>query len=57
MDVISEDPISDPSASTLLDHTWMTTDQWYKSVKMTKSYANYVKSGMEWLEKWMKEGR
>jgi len=35
----------------------MTTDQWYKSAKTTKSYANYVKSGKEWLENWTKESR
>ena len=53
----SDDLVADPSASELLDRTRMTTDQWYKSVKTTKSYANYVKSGKEWLEKWTKEGR
>ena len=32
--------VADPSASELLDHTRMTTDQWYKSAKTTKLYAN-----------------
>ena len=53
----TDETVAEPSASALLDHTRMTTDQWYKSTKTTKSYVNYVKGGKEWLESWIKESR
>ncbi|KAJ6486281.1 hypothetical protein DFH09DRAFT_1291609 [Mycena vulgaris] len=37
-------PISDlPSASSLLQHSQQTTEEWYKSQSTKKGYANYVK--------------
>jgi hypothetical protein len=48
---------AEPSASILLDHTRLTTDEWYKSPRTTKAYANYVKSGKAWLEEWTQEDR
>jgi hypothetical protein len=30
-------------------------DEWYKSVRTKKGYANYVKSGKEWLVEWAKK--
>ncbi|KAJ6532615.1 hypothetical protein B0H19DRAFT_1383964 [Mycena capillaripes] len=34
-----------------------TTDEWYKSSRTKKGYANYVKSGKKWLVDWTAEGR
>lgn len=47
----------EPSASELLNHSQQTTDEWYKSVRTKKGYANYVKSGKKWLEDWIADGR
>ncbi|KII85744.1 hypothetical protein PLICRDRAFT_178074 [Plicaturopsis crispa FD-325 SS-3] len=47
----------DPSASSLLDHSRVTTDQWYKASSTTQAYANYVKAGKKWLKGWVEEGR
>ncbi|KAJ7727072.1 hypothetical protein B0H16DRAFT_1735336 [Mycena metata] len=38
-----------PSASSLLSNSQQTTDDWYKSPRTKKGYANYVKSGKSWL--------
>ncbi|KAJ7456105.1 hypothetical protein FB451DRAFT_1564714 [Mycena latifolia] len=46
-----------PSASSLLDNSQQTTDEWYKSSRTKKGYANYVKSGKKWLKDWTAEGR
>jgi hypothetical protein len=43
----------EPSALTLLNHSQQTTDEWYKSARTKAGYANYVKSGKKWLEKWV----
>ncbi|KAJ7143011.1 hypothetical protein C8R44DRAFT_726298 [Mycena epipterygia] len=51
-------PISDlPSASSLLNNSQQTTDEWYKSPRTKKGYGNYVKGGKTWLEEWTSEGR
>jgi len=47
----------EPSASTLLNHSQQTTDEWYKSVRTKKGYASYVKSGKKWLAEWVAEDR
>jgi hypothetical protein len=36
----------------LLNHTRLTTDEWYKAAKTTKAYANYVKNGKAFLQSW-----
>jgi hypothetical protein len=46
-----------PTASTLLNHTQITTDEWFKSKKTMKSYASYVQSGKEWLKGFVEEVR
>ncbi|KAJ7642560.1 hypothetical protein B0H17DRAFT_1216382 [Mycena rosella] len=51
-------PASDlPSASSLLNDSQQTTDEWYKSSRTKKGYANYVRSGKKWLVDWTAEGR
>jgi hypothetical protein len=49
--------VPEPSASTLLNHSQQTTDEWYKSTRTKAGYANYVKSGKKWLEEWVAGGR
>ena len=44
-----------PTAAELLSQSQQTTDEWYKSVRTKKGYANYVKSGKEWLVEWAKK--
>ncbi|KAJ7748139.1 hypothetical protein B0H16DRAFT_1725751 [Mycena metata] len=46
-----------PSASSLLNNSQQTTDDWYKSPRTKKGYANYVKSGKSWLVDWTAEDR
>ncbi|KAF8147030.1 hypothetical protein K438DRAFT_1989996 [Mycena galopus ATCC 62051] len=46
-----------PSTSSLLDNSQQTTDEWYKSTRTKKGYANYVKSGKKWLVDWTTEDR
>ncbi|KAJ7503635.1 hypothetical protein B0H11DRAFT_2222263 [Mycena galericulata] len=46
-----------PSASSLLNNSRQTTDEWYKSARTKKGYGNYVKSGKQWLVDWTAEGR
>ncbi|KAJ6533640.1 hypothetical protein B0H19DRAFT_1081055 [Mycena capillaripes] len=46
-----------PSALSLLQNSQQTTDEWYKSSRTKKGYANYVKSGKKWLVDWTAEGR
>jgi hypothetical protein len=41
-----------PSALVLLDSSKLTTDEWYRSAKMTKAYSAYVKSGKQFLSSW-----
>ena len=41
-----------PTTAQLLDQTQQTTDEWYKSQRTRKGYANYVKNGKEWLAGW-----
>ncbi len=48
-------PEPEPSASTLLNHSQETTEEWFRSARTTKAYANYVKGGISWLERWVKE--
>jgi hypothetical protein len=45
-----------PSASVLLNHSQETTEEWYRSPRTKKGYANYVKSGKDWLKTWVAEG-
>lgn len=52
-----ETPLPVPTASALLAHSSITTEQWYKSSKTTKTYAGYVKGGKKWLESWVQEPR
>jgi hypothetical protein len=47
----------EPSASTLLNHSQQTMDEWYKLVRTKKGYASYVKSGKKWLAEWVAEDR
>ena len=44
-----------PTTAQLLSQSQQTTDEWYKSVWTKKEYANYVKSGKEWLVEWAKK--
>ena len=44
-----------PTTAQLLSQSQQTTDEWYKSVWTKKGYANYVKSGKEWLVEWAKK--
>jgi hypothetical protein len=44
-------------ALTLFNHTQITTEEWFKSKKMTKSYASYVRSSKEWLKGFIEEGQ
>lgn len=44
-----------PTPAQLLSQSQQTTDEWYKSVRTKKGYANYVKSGKEWLLEWAKK--
>jgi hypothetical protein len=44
-----------PTAAQLLSQSQQTMDEWYKSVQTKKGYANYVKSGKEWLVEWAKK--
>ena len=46
----------EPSAATLLSHIQQTTEDWYRSSRTTKAYANYVKSGILWLKSWVEGG-
>ncbi|KAF7333246.1 hypothetical protein MSAN_02426700 [Mycena sanguinolenta] len=46
-----------PSAASLLNNSQQTTDEWYKSPRTKKGYANYVKSGKKWLVDWTAEDR
>jgi hypothetical protein len=46
-----------PSASTLLNHSQDTTDEWFRSPCTKKGYANYVKSGKSWLTNWVANNR
>lgn len=45
------------SANELLQSSRLTTDEWYKATRTTKTYANYVKAGKKWLEDWVTESR
>lgn len=45
----------DPSVSSLLDRSRLTTDEWYKSKRTTKAYANYVKNGKSFLATWVQD--
>jgi hypothetical protein len=45
----------DPSPSSLLDQSRLTTDEWYKSKRTTKAYANYVKNGKSFLATWVQD--
>ncbi|KAH9910820.1 hypothetical protein B0H21DRAFT_866119 [Amylocystis lapponica] len=47
----------EPSASSLLQHSQLTTDEWYKAKQTRKAYANYVKAGKVWLAKWVTSGQ
>jgi hypothetical protein len=49
--------VPEPSASTLLNHSQQTTDEWHESTRTKAGYANYVKSGKKWLEEWVAGGR
>jgi hypothetical protein len=51
---VSADP---PSASQLLSQSLQTTDEWFKSVRTKKGYANYVKNGKMLLAEWTTDGR
>src|ERR1700728_1115161 len=42
-----------PSATTLLNQSRETTDEWYRSPRTKKSYSSYVKSGKSWLKDWV----
>ncbi|KAJ7149449.1 hypothetical protein C8R43DRAFT_1128452 [Mycena crocata] len=44
------------SASSLLNNSQQTTDEWYKSPRTKKGYGNYVKSGKKWVAEWTGEG-
>ncbi|KAJ7908590.1 hypothetical protein B0H13DRAFT_2661947 [Mycena leptocephala] len=46
-----------PSASSLLQNSLETTDEWFKSSRKKKGYRNYVKSSKTWLADWTAEGR
>lgn len=46
-----------PTAADLLQHSSVTTEEWYKSQRTTSAYANYVKSGKKWLGDWVSEDR
>jgi hypothetical protein len=48
---------SELTASTLLDRTRVTTEEWFKSKATTKAYASYVRSGKAWLKMFVEEGR
>ncbi|KAJ7778003.1 hypothetical protein DFH07DRAFT_766219 [Mycena maculata] len=50
-------PTELPSASSLLNNSQQTTDEWYKSPRTKKGYSNYVKSGKAWIIEWTSEGR
>ncbi|KAJ7718975.1 hypothetical protein DFH07DRAFT_973107 [Mycena maculata] len=50
-------PTELPSASSLLNNSQQTTDEWYKSPRTKKGYGNYVKSGKAWIIEWTSEGR
>ena len=49
------EPTSVPSVAQLLDQSRQTTDEWYRSERTKKGYANYVKSGKQWLAGWAAE--
>jgi hypothetical protein len=58
--VIPTQPNMPPSAPTIADlliRSRLTTEEWYRSARTTKAYANYVKSGKAFLEAWATEGR
>ena len=42
-----------PNSGSLLKSSRLTTEAWYKSKCTTIVYANYVKAGKAWLEKWV----
>ena len=42
-------------SAALLKSSQLTTEAWYKSKRTTRAYANYVKAGKAWLEKWVAE--
>lgn len=46
-----------PTTADLLQHSTVTTEEWYKSARTTQVYANYVKSGKKWLGVWVSEDR
>lgn len=52
---IQAEPIPAPSVAQLLDQSRETTDEWYKSKRTKNGYANYVKSGKQWLDEWATE--
>jgi hypothetical protein len=45
-----------PSAMQLLSQSLQTTDDWFKSVRTKKGYANYVKNGKKLLAEWTMDG-
>lgn len=47
----------EPSTSALLSQSLETTEEWYKSKRTKKGYANYLKAGKKWLEDWTSEAR
>ncbi|KAJ7832509.1 hypothetical protein B0H13DRAFT_2370907 [Mycena leptocephala] len=46
-----------PSASSLIQNSLGTTEEWFKSSRTKKGYRNYVKSSKTWLADWTAEGR
>ncbi|KAG5639816.1 hypothetical protein DXG03_003345, partial [Asterophora parasitica] len=48
----SQNSTPEPTARDLLSQSKQTTDDWYKSARMKKGYASYVKSGKELLAEW-----
>jgi hypothetical protein len=48
-------PTAEPSVSDLLGKSRLTCDEWYRSPRTTKAYANYVKNGKVFLESWADE--
>jgi hypothetical protein len=44
--------VAAPSALKLLSQSLQTTDEWFKSVRTKKGYANYVKNGKKLLAEW-----
>jgi hypothetical protein len=46
-----------PTIADLLSQSRLTTEEWYRSARTTRAYANYVKNGKAFLEAWANEGR